>query len=1420
MWKKEKTVGKLATKQSFSIVHRYIQHFNEVSGNKSASIRRRSKISGVMITQYLVNVPEGKSSPDFLCKPTAVTVNEGDLAVFKAVVLGNPKPEVTWKRNTRCISKDERFQSKYEESSGDHLLEIHNVSAADVDIYKCCIANDYGKAFCSASLNVTQGSIDPADFRKLLQKSAAEIADAEGGDIFWEAMLNADRNDYMRICSEFGVADVELILKKLDDKKKLKGIDRSMNSEIPYDEVSAMKCDLFGGNKDLKQDDTGMLQDLGFLSRDQQRLDPADVEKVKKICDFIESNVDFVIKVQEISATEGDDALFECVLTHPLPKITWTCKGKALEDAEKYNVTVSDHKLIHRLLIKGCTQLDVGIYSAVAGSASCSAWLLVEGNRLGSKKLPRKTTVATRASIDLEKVAREQQMKNREELGRILASVKAKRVVGQAEEECTFTTNVGDCEITKVNRIGRMTSKINREADHCRDRNKKKHKKSQESGVEYYDEDQMSADSQNERDGVHRKESSTKSNNSGKRRKKREIELTNEVEEMYSDEEKDSKSHSKSNKKPMTADIDELASDDEDSDSDKEGDSAGHKSRSKSSKDNEIDELVSDDEDSYSDEEEDTSDHIKHRSRSKSSKKIKKDNDPGVHFISGLSDVNAIINESAELICKLSSDDCDGVWFRDGKKISPDDNFSITQDGPTHKLVINKCLDEHSGKYRFEADGRKTEARLNVKDPPRINLEDLDALSKPLTIKTGNHAVFKVCFVGYKPMKIQWYREGEELQDDANVKIELSANHSRLLLSRCQRKDMGEIKIKLKNEHGFTEAVSTLIVLDKPSSPLGPAEVTESSATCIEFKWRPPKDDGGCPVINYIMERQQVGRNTWKKLGVIPGVPIYRDIDVEHGRKYCYRLRAVTTEGTSDPMETDKMQAGTLAFPGPPAPPKVVSAFDDCINISWTAPSNTGRSRILGYKLEKRKKGSNLWNVVNGLDELIKEKKYAVKDVVAGMEYEFRVTAINLSGQGEFSNPSEFVFARDPKKPPGKVTGLKVTETSYTHMVLTWTKPEDKPGIQDEAKGYFVEIRRGDCLEWSRCNITPLIMTSFSVKGLKSMELYWVRVIATNDGGESAPEELPKYVLAMPSPVRPKFTSKKMKSFMVVRAGNTVQITVNFEASPRPQILWLKDNVPVAKRVTISNSDESTQLLIPSSERSDSGIYSVVVKNLVGQETFSTEVRVTDDPKPPGPVELEENVPGTVTVIWQPSPDEKRDDRLYYIVSKLDSTMGTWAIVADRLFNNKFTVCNIMHGREYHFRVYARNDMGMSAPSESPTWGVEKKKEKFMVNVPTIKDCDMQCPPTFIVPLKLHALPKGYECSLSCAVKGNPTPRITWYRNHISINTNTNYYISNTCGVCSMLILRVGPKDTGEYSVTAENSLGRAESSTILTVTE
>lgn len=108
--------------------------------------------------------------------------------------------------------------------------------------------------------------------------------------------------------------------------------------------------------------------------------------------------------------------------------------------------------------------------------------------------------------------------------------------------------------------------------------------------------------------------------------------------------------------------------------------------------------------------------------------------------------------------------------------------------------------------------------------------------------------------------------------------------------------------------------------------------------------------------------------------------------------------------------------------------------------------------------------------------------------------------------------------------------------------------------------------------------------------------------------------------------------------------------------------------------------------------------------------------------------------------------------------------------------------------------------------------------EQFCLDMPPSKGCNFEMAPSFLVPLKTRTSPESYECYMSCAVTGNPKPYVTWYKNSISLNTNTNYYITNTCGVCSMVILKVGPKDSGDYTVIAENLHGRVECSTKLVV--
>ncbi|KAM9813447.1 immunoglobulin-like and fibronectin type III domain-containing protein 1 [Neosynchiropus ocellatus] len=1385
-------------------------------------IRKKSKVPGVMITQFVEQLPEGMSTPDFTRKPIAVTLQEGKTAIFRAIITGQPAPTVTWVRNNGEID-EENYKVTFDKSSGEHQLQIPDVSVELADTYKCFATNEYGKAIVTATLNVIEVGFKknramqqsrtairelPEDFKKNLKATpdaeVKEDAKPKIDEKFWELLMSAEKKDYETICSQYGVTDFRGMLNKLSEKKKERQqeqervVERLCNLKpIEMREDGGAEFELEMSLKDptskiflykdgvmvpfeadteikhgLKQVGKKFVFSINGVNPEDAGLYQVEVDGVKVFStDLKVSNAEFLYKIQDVTAEEREDAVFECVISTPMSKINWKGKNVLLEQGDKFDILVSEDLLIHTLVIKDCKLLDKGIYAAEAGMASCNAWLVVEAdsdpNSRGKKKA-RKTTRAGGSNPELLRIAQEQNAKVQKEREEMMARAKAEAEIRAAEAAAEAAAKAEAEAIAKAEAEAKAKARAEAKAKAKAEAKAKAKAEAKEKGKE---------------DGGKKK---TKAKAKAKVAGEGEA-VPDESGEEDSDEEE--------------GDTEEEEADEEVSEGEEKASEGATASQGETG--------------------EETAEGAPVQKR----KRVRKGPlvpetvvDPGVYFTSGLSDVTAIIGTDTMLVCRLSSEDCEGVWYKEGVEITSTEEMCIVKDGFHRKLVFKNCKEEDAGKYKYEADGRKTEAVLRVEDPPRINEDDLAEFKKPITIKTGKDASFKVSFIGREPMKIQWFQEGEELLEDDRTKIEKSENYTRLVLSKCNRKISGEIKIKIKNECGVTEAVTQLTVLDKPTPPMGPVDIIESSSTVIDFKWRPPKDNGGCPITDYILERQQIGRNSWKKLGKIGPEPKYRDTDVDHGRKYCYHIRAETSYDVSEMMETDDIQAGTKAYPGPPTALKIISAFKDCINLAWTAPVNTGGTNLFGYNVEKRKNGSNLWGLVNPPDEPIKEKKYAVKDVVEGIEYEFRVSAINISGVGEPSQPSEFVFARDPKKPPGKVIDLRVTDSTYTTLSLGWTKPIEEEGVQDEAKGYFVELRPAENPEWCRCNSSAIIMNSYTIMGLKSMAMYWVRVLATNEGGDGEDQELDNYIIAMPPPVRPQFTDKKIKNFMVMRAGNAARVTFNFVASPIPNITWLKDDMPVGKHVTISNSDTSSQLIIPSSERHDTGIYTIIVKNLVGQETSSVEIRVTDDPKPPGPVELDENVSGTVTVSWDPSPDEKKDDRLHYMITKRDSVKRTWQTVADHLFNNKFTAINIMPGRQYKFRIYAKNDMGMSKPSESQNWEVRRKKESFSLNLSATKDCSFEAPPSFSVPLKTHNSPESYECYMSCAVTGNPRPYVTWYRNNISLNSNSNYYITNTCGVCSLVILKVGPKDSGEYTVIAENSLGREECSTKLVV--
>lgn len=100
-------------------------------------------------------------------------------------------------------------------------------------------------------------------------------------------------------------------------------------------------------------------------------------------------------------------------------------------------------------------------------------------------------------------------------------------------------------------------------------------------------------------------------------------------------------------------------------------------------------------------------------------------------------------------------------------------------------------------------------------DVPEFDPDDLHKFSKPVIIRIGQNATFKMPFTPQESLVVSWFRDGSEIKDGGGVKITREPNHSRLLLRDCLRTDAGEIKIQLKNPFGVVEATSQLIVLGR-----------------------------------------------------------------------------------------------------------------------------------------------------------------------------------------------------------------------------------------------------------------------------------------------------------------------------------------------------------------------------------------------------------------------------------------------------------------------------------------------------------------------------------------------------------------------------------------------------------------------------
>lgn len=88
---------------------------------------------------------------------------------------------------------------------------------------------------------------------------------------------------------------------------------------------------------------------------------------------------------------------------------------------------------------------------------------------------------------------------------------------------------------------------------------------------------------------------------------------------------------------------------------------------------------------------------------------------------------------------------------------------------------------------------------------------------------------------------------------------------------------------------------------------MGPLEVSEVYAEGCQLDWKPPPDDGGCPIDHYTIEKLDEATGRWSPAGETDGKETTAEVfGLTPGHKYKFRVKAVNRMGTSDPLITQQ----------------------------------------------------------------------------------------------------------------------------------------------------------------------------------------------------------------------------------------------------------------------------------------------------------------------------------------------------------------------------------------------------------------------------------------------------------------------------------------------------------------------------------
>ncbi len=498
-----------------------------------------------------------------------------------------------------------------------------------------------------------------------------------------------------------------------------------------------------------------------------------------------------------------------------------------------------------------------------------------------------------------------------------------------------------------------------------------------------------------------------------------------------------------------------------------------------------------------------------------------------------------------------------------------------------------------------------------------------------------------------------------------------------------------------------TASATTARAGQAPGRPTN-LEATADGQTAIDLDWTAPTDTGSSAITGYRIEVSENGTNwTNRVANTRDTTTSYRHTGLTAGSTRHYRVSAINATDTS--AASDTASATTRAAAKAPGPPTNLNATADgsnAIDLSWTAPSDTGSSNIVGYRIEASEDDTTSWRVIQSNTRSRTPTTYEHSGLDPGDTYYYRVSAINDDLTGD---PSNIDNATTETERPSAPKDLGATAVDSTQIDLAWNPPDDDGG--SPITGYRIEMSPNGTSGWSDLEPNTGSDATFYADTTPSPNTTrYYRVSAINDAGEGPASNVANATTSGTVPGRP--------TNLTAEARDTSQIDLRWREPSEnggSAITGYRIEVSDDGRqdswvdLVRNTRNDVTNYSHTGLDPGDTVFYRVSAINSTGTGSPSRLATATTLDVPDEPTDLAATANGQtqIDLQWVGPRNDGGSPITGYQIDVSENGGATWSVLVEnsRSTSTGYSHTGLSAGETRYYRVRAINEWGAGAYS-------------------------------------------------------------------------------------------------------------------------